>query len=799
MQISEKTLKTLEFDKIREMLAECAPTEGAKKRALALSPVFDYDKIIDRQSKTDDAKRLLSFKGFPPLGGKESVLDSAERAEKGAVLSPSELIDIASLLFSVRGTIDYINTDKPFPTALDAIFQRLIPNRGLEERIRKTIISEDLISDDASPELSEIRRKIKAENNKIKDTLQSYIGGARLKYLQENIVTMRDGRYVVPVKSEYRSEVDGLLHDTSSSGSTLFIEPMAVVEANNRLKLLQNKEKAEIERILAEISAMCADFSYSLELDYNNITEISFYFACASFAQSLRAVRPLISKKAVINLVKARHPLIPKSKVVPVDVGLGENYSTMIITGPNTGGKTVTLKTLGLFAAMTQSGLQIPAEENSTVGIFDSVLVDIGDEQSIAESLSTFSSHMVNISSMLSEITERSLVLFDELGAGTDPVEGAALAIAIIEYVKGRGALCAATTHYAELKAYALETDGVTNASCEFNVETLAPTYRLIIGSPGKSNAFAISRKLGIPSEIVDRADAMISSENKSFENVIEKLENSRMQMEKLREETQKMRDELAVLRKNEEEKLRKKSEEAEKEIEKNRQKAKDLFDSARATSEYVFSELEQLKRKKEKEDFARAFNEARADLKNRIRDGIDMYDKTAPRDITFDDDYKLPRELKIGDKVYLTDIAKEGEITALADRKGLFSVRCGIIRAKAEKDKIRLLEDAKPTAIRKKQPQTHRTVVKSSASATFRPEIDLRGMYADDAWFKLDKYLDDAILTSVNEVRVIHGKGTGVLRRTIQEKLELDGRVKSFRNGNFGEGDLGVTIVTLK
>ena len=503
MIFTAKTLSTLEYDKIIEMLVECTATEGAKARARTLMPTDEYDFVVDRQNKTDDAKRLINAKGYPSFSAPESVPEAADRAYKGGILSPRELLDVASILRSARGMLDYIDTDKPFETSLDPIFRRLITNRPLEDAITRSIISEDLIADEASPELADIRRKIRNANNKIKETLQGYIGGAKLKYLQDNLVTMRNGRYVVPVKAEYRNEFKGLVHDTSSSGATLFVEPMAVVDANNELKRLSNAETVEIERILSSLSADVATISSVLTLDYHNITEISFYFGCATLAMQMKAERPEITKERVLELKRARHPLISKDTVVPIDVSIGKDFDTLIITGPNTGGKTVTLKTMGLMTLMAQAGLQIPALETSRVGVFSEILVDIGDEQSIEASLSTFSSHMVTVVDILSKVGPGSLALFDELGSGTDPVEGAALAISILEKTQKCGALTASTTHYAELKAYALDTPRVQNASCEFDIETLRPTYRLIVGTPGRSNAFAISEKLGISDEII--------------------------------------------------------------------------------------------------------------------------------------------------------------------------------------------------------------------------------------------------------------------------------------------------------
>ena len=542
MLYTQKSLSTLEYDKVIEMLAARALTEGARARALSLLPSDDYDTVCARQQHTADARRLLVRKGYPPFSGVVDILGAIERAEKGAILSARELLDIAATLTSTRALADYESGDGEEKNSLSEIFARLVPNRTLETRITRAIPSADVIADEASPALADIRRKMRTAASRVKDTLQKFLGGAYSRYLQENLVTTRDGRYVIPVKAEYRNEVKGLVHDISSSGATLFIEPMAVVEANNELRVLEGKEAAEIERILSELSAACADYGSTIAGNYHNLTEIAFLFSCASLAEEMRAEPPVILPTPEISLLRARHPLLDKNKVVPIDVALGGDTKTIVITGPNTGGKTVTLKTLGLFALMAQAGLQIPADERSRIGVFSEILVDIGDEQSIEQSLSTFSSHMVNIVSILNEVSPSSLVLFDELGAGTDPVEGAALAGAILETVRATGALTAATTHYAELKAYALETEGVVNASCEFDIKTLRPTYRLIVGTPGKSNAFAISSKLGLSPSIIEEAKKRLSGSSKRFEGVITKLERSRAGMERNREEAEKMR-----------------------------------------------------------------------------------------------------------------------------------------------------------------------------------------------------------------------------------------------------------------
>ncbi len=798
MLFTEKSLSTLEYDKIIDMLVECASTGGAKARARTLLPSDDFDTVIERQTKTDDAKRLINAKGYPSFSAEESVVPAAERAYKGAILSPRELLDIASMLRSSRMMLDYISADKPFETSLDAIFARIMPNRTLEDKISRSIISEDLIADEASPALADIRRKIRNANNKIKDTLQTYIGGVRNKYLQENLVTMRNGRYVVPVKAEYKNEMKGLVHDTSSSGATLFIEPIAVVEANNELKSLAAAEEHEIERILAELSADCGEFSSIISLNYHNITDIAFYFAAATLANQMRAEKPNIVKERVIDLKKARHPLIPRDKVVPIDVFAGKDFKTLIITGPNTGGKTVTLKTVGLFALMTQAGLQIPATESSVVGIFDEILVDIGDEQSIEASLSTFSSHMVNVVDILKKVGPGSLVLFDELGSGTDPIEGAALAIAILENTAAAGAISLATTHYAELKVYALETEGVQNASCEFDVETLRPTYRLIIGTPGKSNAFAISEKLGISESIIARANKLIERDNKRFEDVIERLDTNRIQMEKEKNIAEQMRIEYESFKSKSEEELKRKIAKSEEEIVKQTQKAKQILDSARASSEFIFNQLEALRKQEDKEKRNAMMVSAREQIRERMRESERLIGDIDVRDISLDDDYVLPRALKVGDKVYLTTIGKEGVITALADKKGMISVTSGILKAKVTEDKIRLLEGNVKFIRKPEAPKVNEGKVKKTVASVFKPEIDVRGMIGDDAWFVVDKYLDDAVLANMPSVRIIHGKGTGALRAALWKYFKHDKRVKSYRHAEYGEGDAGVTVVTL-
>ena len=796
MLFTSKTLSTLEYDKIIKMLVECASTDGAKARAASLSPTDDYDVILSRQRKTDDAKRLINTKGYPAFSAQERVVSAADRAYKGAILSPQELIEIGALLRSARAVLDYSSTDRSFETTLDELFERLMPMRELEGRISRSILSEDMIADEASPTLADIRRKIRQANNRIKETLQSYVGGARLKYLQDNLVTMRNGRYVVPVKAEYRNEIKGLVHDTSSSGATLFVEPISVVEANNELKTLANEEEREIERILASLSAECGDACSVISLNYHNITELAFYFACATLAIQMKAEMPNIVNERMMDLRRARHPLIDRDKVVPINVSVGRDYNTLIITGPNTGGKTVTLKTLGLFALMSQSGLQIPALESSTVGIFSQVLVDIGDEQSIEASLSTFSSHMVNVADILGKVSDRSLVLFDELGSGTDPIEGAALAIAILEHTAKCGALTAATTHYAELKVYALETQGVQNASCEFDIETLRPTYKLIVGTPGKSNAFAISEKLGISDEIIARASQLIKRENKNFEDVIERLDTNRIEMEKARDEAEKLRQEYENFKRNAEDDLKRKIARSEEEIEKQTLKARQILDSARASSEFIFRQLEDLRKTEDRDKRNEMMQAARDEMRKRMRESESMMAGIDIREIAADENYRLPRPLKVGDKVFLTTINKEGVVTALEDKKGQISVTSGILKTKVPVDKIRLLDGSVKYV--SEAPKVNEGKVKKSISSTFKPEIDVRGMIGDDAWFVVDKYIDDAVLAGMPTIRIIHGKGTGALRAALWKYFKTDKRIKSYRHGEYGEGDAGVTVLTL-
>ena len=794
MSFSEKTYKTLEFDKIREMLASCAPTEGARARAITLTPSEDVREVLRRLRRTTDARRLSDVKGTPAFGGIVDTGEACERAVKGAMLSTRELLEVGRLLSATRALFEYGKINRTFETSLDEIFSRLLPNRHLEDNIRRSILSEDLIADEASRELSELRRKIRDTNNRIKETLQHYISGSYSRVLQENIVTMRGGRYVLPVKAECKNELKGLIHDTSSSGATIFVEPMAVVDANNELRLLQSKEEHEIERILFALSADVSAASESLRLNYYNLTELAFAFACAELSARMRACEPQISGKQTLRLQRARHPLIDRDRVVPIDVSLGEGYDTLIITGPNTGGKTVTLKTVGLFALMTQAGLHIPADEDSQICVFEKILADIGDEQSIEQSLSTFSSHMVNIVRVTREVNERSLCLFDELGAGTDPVEGAALAISVIEHVRGRGALTLATTHYTELKTYALDTEGVQNASCEFDVSTLRPTYRLLIGTPGKSNAFAISEKLGLDGAIIAHARNYLDSDHKSFEDVLERLEVTRQEAERARAEALALKAEHERMRAEAEREIKSRFFATERQIEQDKKKAREMLDSARASSDFIFSQLEKAKRAEAEHRLTEELENARRAVRRTIRESDAVLD---PVKETKDENYVLPRDLKCGDRVYIVNIDKEGVLLETPDKSGSVLVQAGILKTRTKLSNLQLIEE-KPQVISGKQKKPA-AEFHASVNRQISPEIDLRGMLGDEAWAEVDKYLDAALLAGLSNVRLIHGKGTGALKAALWKKLKPDRRVKSFRIGAFGEGDGGVTVVELK
>ncbi len=794
MNISNKTLSVLEYDKIIEMLSACAPTSGGAELASRLRPTDDIEEVLRRLDKTTDAKRMILSKGMPAFYSVKDITEQIDRAEKGSVLNNIELIDIARVLTCARALSDYLHEDKLFDSSLDENFERLIVCRSLEDKINRSIISEDMIADEASSELASIRRKIKSANNKVRETLQKLVNSSSYsKYLQENIVTMRNGRYVVPVKVEYRGEIKGLVHDTSASGATIFVEPTGVVDANNELKVLEGKEQKEIERILYELSSECANYSGSIRSDYKSITELSFYFGCGQLSVNMNGNAPCVSSKRTLSIIDARHPLISRDRVVPITVDIKDRYDTMVITGPNTGGKTVTLKTIGLFTLMVQSGLHIPASELSEISVFDNILADIGDEQSIEQSLSTFSAHMVNIVSILRNVTSKSLVLFDELGAGTDPVEGAALAVSLLEKIREVGAFCAATTHYAELKAFALDTDGVVNASCEFDIETLKPTYKLIIGTPGKSNAFAISGKLGLDEEIISRASALINSDNKRFEYVIEKLEAARMESEKYREELKASKAEFETYKRESEKRISDDVKKAKEARERAEEKARQTIEGARASVSFVLDEIEKLRKKKTADMTAEELLEAKRRMRRSLDESDEKYNSV--EEPSEDDGYILPRALVKGDNVKLRNIGKTGILTDIPDKDGNCRVKIGAVVTKTNVKNLKLLDDKE---IKKSSKEQAKGSVRKSASTTFKPELDIRGQLGEDGWYLTDKYLDDAILAGIKTVHIIHGKGTGALRNYLWSWFKGDRRIKSFRLGRYGEGDGGVTVIEL-
>lgn len=780
----ERSCKTLELDKVLEKLAEFAATEGAKEKIKTLRPSVSLEKIKEMQKQVSEAKLYVETKGTPSFGGAKDIKRHIELSRKGAMLSMQMLLDIAGVLTSIMSLESYLTLPEKAP--LLAIFrEQLKPNKFLRDKITTAIISEELMADNASDKLFDIRRKIKTESNRIREVLAKFTSGADSKYLQEHIVTTRSGRYVVPVKSEYRNEVKGLIHDTSSSGSTVFIEPMQVVEANNKLRSLEAEEKAEIERILYELSAECERFSADILSGYTVLTELAVIFAKSEFSSAYHCAEPVMNTDKYVNLISARHPLLDQKKAVPISVHMGKKFTTLVITGPNTGGKTVTLKTIGLLSLMAQTGLHIPAGDGSTLPVFDSILADIGDEQSIEQSLSTFSAHMVNIVEILKTFTPNSLILFDELGAGTDPIEGAALAQSILEKVTQCKCLCASTTHYAELKAYALDTEGVTNASCEFDVQTLRPTYKLSIGLPGRSNAFAIASKLGISQDIIKASKAKIDNGTRSFEGLIGKLERQRQELEGKKETTDRK---LAHAEKmyDEAEKLRQKfNAKVEDENRKAEQKAQELLERARASADYVFDQLQELQRQKDAKDFKKKLEETREN----VRQSLGMVSKDMKISEKIEVEYTPPREYAVGDTVILADFGKDGIISSIDGENVV--VAMGSAKIKTTKKKLRLSQKTED----KKTKSTHTP----RKMMDVKSEVDVRGFICDDAIFVIDKFLDDAVMSSLPSVRIIHGKGTGALRKGLWDYFKRDTRIASYRMGSFGEGDAGVTVVTLK
>lgn len=790
-ELYEKSVKTLELLAVLELLSAEAVSMPAKEMVLSLRPSDSEYEVKRRLGETTAAKSMMVLKGSPSFSGVRDVRSSLSRANIGGMLNTRELLDIAGILQSARTVRAYAGGESCGRSDIDFLFSSLMANKYLEEKITGCIVGEDEIADGASSELSTIRRHMRAASARVREALQKIISSpAYAKALQEPIITTRSERYVVPVKADHKGSIPGLVHDVSSSGATLFVEPLAAVKANNELRELHAKEKQEIERILMELSAECGDHADDIIRDFNVLVELDCIFARAKLSYKLDCQEPVISDERVI-LKKARHPLLPKDTAVPIGIELGGEFDTLVITGPNTGGKTVSLKTLGLLCIMAACGLHIPAADGSCVPVFHSVLADIGDEQSIEQSLSTFSSHMTNIVKILECCDHKSLLLFDELGAGTDPVEGAALATAIIENARHKGAMIAATTHYAELKVYATTTDGVQNASCEFDVESLRPTYRLLIGIPGKSNAFAISERLGLPQCVIDDAKGRVASENASFEETIERLEKQRQLLEKDREETEKKLREAEENAKKAEMLRRELSVRLEMADEKARREAQRILEDARKTAEHTFDELDEMRKRSSKElDHIRE-NEARAALRRSLNEADEKLTKQKQE---VGKSKKSSRPVRIGDTVEIISMGVKTQVLAISEDRQL-SLQAGIIKTTAREDEVYLIEER---GKKEKPPVSSKSNV-ALRTESASSELDLRGMMTDEAIPVLERYIDSALMSKLEKVTVIHGKGTGALRAAVQQSLKTNKAVKSFRLGRFGEGENGVTIVELR
>lgn len=791
MSFFEKSLTTLELPAVLEMLAAEAVGDTAKEQARALKPSTEPAEVRRRQEETNAAKTMMVVRGSPSFSGVKDVRPSLARADLGGALNTRELLDIARVLQCARLVRGYIADDTVGKTPIDHLFYALHANKFLEEKISTSISGEDEIADGASPELANIRRQMRSAAARARDALQKIISSpGYAKALQEPIITMRQDRYVVPVKAEHKGAVPGLVHDISASGATLFIEPMAAVKANNELRELSAKEKLEIDRILAELSADCAEHRDDISADFEILVRLDLIFAKAKLSYKLNCQSAACEAGGIV-LRRARHPLLDQARAVPISLELGASFDTLVITGPNTGGKTVSIKTIGLLAAMNQCGLHIPADDGSSLPVFSHILADIGDEQSIEQNLSTFSAHMSNIVNIIQECDDRSLILFDELGAGTDPTEGAALAVAIIEYCRRQGAMIAATTHYAELKVYATNEPGVQNASCEFDVETLRPTYHLLVGIPGKSNAFAISQRLGLGEDIIADARNRVSSESASFEATIEKLEQTRLLLERDRNE--------AALKLREAQESAKKAAFLKAELEvrldkadlKSRREAERIIQEARSTAEEVFRELDEMRKRANEQEEAQQINEARSQLRHKLN----LHEETLKKDLEpVVPEQTSSRPLKVGDTVQLKSMGIKATVLAISSDR-ILSLRAGIMNVTAREDEVLLLEGIKapaPKSAAKSSPVQLR-------SAGMESQIDLRGMESVEAVLAAERYIDSAVMARLKTVTIIHGKGTGALRAAVQQMLKRNKSVKSFRLGRFGEGEAGVTVVELK
>ncbi len=786
-ELYEKSLQKLELDRVLALLADCAGSEEGKKACLALRPVSDLDEVRELLDQTSAASDIGTRKGNPNFSEVSDVSESLDRADRGGCLQPIELMRIAAVLRCARTVKSYTAEDET-PTVLTPLFRTLVPNKYLEDRICGAILSEEEIADDASPALSDIRRHMRIQSSKIRESLQKVISSpAYAKFLREPIITIRQGRYVVPVKSECRNDVPGLVHDVSATGSTYFVEPISAVNANNALRELELKEKKEIERILAELSAEAAAHREDIASDVAILVRLDVIFAKARLGYHMKAWAPIMNDAGKVELRNARHPLIDPKTVVPVSVRLGTDFDTMIITGPNTGGKTVTLKTIGLLTLMAECGLLVPAGDGSCLSTFDAVLADIGDEQSIAQSLSTFSSHMRTIVDVVNQCDDRTLVLFDELGAGTDPAEGAALAIALIEFCRKMGSRVAATTHYAELKLYAMQTSGVINASCEFDVETLRPTYRLLIGIPGKSNAFAISRRLGLSEEILKSAESLVGKSDKDFEDVITKLEQQRQQMEAARMEAERLQHETEKIKQQSEQFNEQLQKERDKALESARREAKQIIDDARRTANAAADELKALRKQLQDSADASGINQRQAELRRTLNEAEERLSAKLPQR----ERPKPSRGILIGDTVELLKLGTKASVIAI-NKDGSYQLQAGILRMNAKPEEVYLLENENPYKKDAAHPAHSGREMKMSAMSS---EVDLRGMDSVEAIGVLERYLDEAMRSNLQSVRIIHGKGTGKLREAVRQSLRKNKHIKSFRLGVYGEGEDGVTI----
>ncbi len=797
MEKTNKALKVLEFDKILERLSSYTESEDVKNRIRELVPYTELEDAKNAQKETTEAMSTLLKLGSPPVSlSVVNVLGAVKRAERDGTLHMGELINISRLLYVARRMKSYISEAAEECSVLHGIEESIITAKHIEDKINSCIISENEMADDASPELNTIRRKIRNLNGKIKENLDSMVRSNHYKkFLQDPIVTMRSDRYVIPVKSEYRGEVNGIVHDTSASGATLFIEPMSVVNSNNEIRDLHNKEQQEMDRILSELSAAVAENSHTIFVDYNYITELDFIFCKGRLSLDMDANEPILNDEGKIHYKKARHPLIDRDKVVANDIVLGNGYDTLVVTGPNTGGKTVTLKTIGLFSLMAAAGLHLPTQDNSEAAVFHKIFADIGDEQSIEQSLSTFSSHMVNIVKILESIDYNCLVLFDELGAGTDPTEGAALAISILEFLRARGAVTVATTHYSELKLFALSTDGVENASCEFDVATLQPTYKLLIGVPGKSNAFAISRRLGLDERVIDRANDILSDEDIKFEDVITDLEQNRARARQEADAAHRMKNEIKDLSRQLENERIKLKESKSRILDEARREAKILVMDAKEEANSIIRDLEKMR---QSGMASGNFDKKTAAMRNKLNKKEDTIDAAMARAAKPKKTYvDPPKNLKVGAAVKIIDMNQEATVLKLPDKNGNVRVQAGIIKMDVHITNLRKVEEKTSKDLADKYTRSTRAF--ESKSKNVSTEVDVRGQNIEEAWMNVEKFLDDCYLAGISPVSIIHGKGTGILRKGIQENLRKFRYVKSFRNGKYGEGEDGVTIVELK